>query len=376
MSRTCIISAQHDYRSLRRVNLHFIAQELVRHGPVRFFSCRFSNLSWFKSSDPRLNLFGHANRLEVKDGIECFLWKTLVHPISLPGGLGAVEAVAFRSYVAHAPEILRRWIVDSDVILIESGIAIVFFELIRRLNPSAKILYIASDGLDTIRAAHYARDYLRSIHGELDGIVLPSLQLEPDFPNARAMTVVPHGIDVQPFAADVPSPYPPGTRNAVSIGSMLFDRRFFDIAAPMFPDVTFHVIGSGQPSPPTQEGNVRFYAETSFLDTIPYLKHADFGIAPYLQEEVPAYLADTSMKLMQFGYLGLPAVCPEAAVGGHPMRFGYDLHRPETVGAAVRSALEATHRSVAALTWAEVTEKIVALAQDRQVGAPHWPKAG
>ena len=65
MSRICIISAQHDYRSLRRVNLHFIAQELVRHGPVRFFSCRFSNLSWFKSSDPRLNLFGHANRLEV-----------------------------------------------------------------------------------------------------------------------------------------------------------------------------------------------------------------------------------------------------------------------------------------------------------------------
>ncbi|MFO1150491.1 MAG: hypothetical protein U1E62_19090 [Alsobacter sp.] len=360
---------------MRRVNLHFIAQELAVHGPVRFFSCRFSNLSWFKASDPRLSLFGHANRLEVKDGVECYLWKTFVHPISLPGGLGALEAIAFRSYVAQAPEMLRRWIVDSDVVLIESGIAIVFFELIRTLNPRAKILYIASDGLDTIKAAHYARDYLRSIHGELDGIVLPSFQLKPDFPNARAVAVVPHGIDAGPFAADVPSPYPPGTRNAVSIGSMLFDPRFFETAPPMFPDVNFHVIGSGQTPPAEPLPNVHHYAETSFLDTIPYLKHADFGIAPYVQEDVPAYLADTSMKLMQFGYLGLPAVCPQAAVGEHPMRFGYDLQDPETVRSAVNQALAATHRSVGALSWTEVTEKIVALAEGRTIGAPPWPKA-
>jgi 2-beta-glucuronyltransferase len=375
MSRTCIISAQHDYRSLRKVNLHFIAQELASHGPVRFFSCRFSNLSRFKSSDPRLNLFAKANRLEVKDGIECYLWKTFVHPVSLPRGLGSAEAVAFRTYVAHAPEILRRWIVDSDVILIESGIAIVFFDLVRSLNPSAKILYIASDGLDTIKAAHYARDYLRSIHGELDGIVLPSLQLKPHFPNAKALAVVPHGIDAAPFAADVPSPYPPGTRNAVSIGSMLFDPRFFEIAAPMFPDVTFHVIGSGQPAPSDPRPNVRYHAEASFLDTIPYLKHADFGIAPYRQDEVPPYLADTSMKLMQFAYLGLPAVCPLAAVGAHLMRFGYDLHDAETVRSAVDQALAATHRAVGALTWADVTQKILSLAQDPHCGAPHWPKA-
>lgn len=360
MSRFCIISAQHDYRSLRRVNLHFIARELRRRGAVRFFSLRFSHLSGLRGRDPRLNLVSRANRVEEVDGIACYLWRPLVHPVSLPQGLTALEAVAFRAYVAQTPEVLRRWIAESDVIILESGVAIVLLDLIRKINPQARVLYLAADSLDTIGAARFVRDYLARVHGELDGVILPSPALAADFPNARATMVIPHGIDQEDYSEPRDTPFDPGSRNGVSVGSMLFDPRVFEVAAPLFPEITFHVIGSGTVSRQHRTGNVVYYPEMSFQDTLGYLQHADFGIAPYRPEEVPAYLADTSMKLMQFGHLGLPAICPTEAVSTYPLRFGYDLARPETVRAAIEQALEAPRDPVDSPSWAEVTEQIVA----------------
>lgn len=363
MSRFCIISAQHDYRSLRRVNLHFIAQELRRFGQVRFFSLRFSRLTSIRGRDPRLSLSARANRVEEVDGIDCYLWRTPVHPVSLPEPLAALEALTFSAYVAQAPEVLRRWIADSDLVILESGVAIVFLELIRSINPKARILYLAADSLDTIGAAQFARSYLDRVHSDLDGIILPSPALAEDFPRARATMFIPHGINREDYSERRASPFEPGSRNGVSVGSMLFDPRFFDLAAPLFPDIHFHVIGSGTTARRQRKGNVTYYPEMNFTETLAYLQHADFGIAPYRPEEVPSYLADTSMKLMQFGYLGLPAVCPAEAVSSYPRRFGYDIARPESVKAAIAQALTAPHQSVASPSWSEVTDRILAFGQ-------------
>ena len=359
MPKFCILSAQHDYRSLRRVNLHFIARELRRQGDVRFFSCRFSALSYLRDTDPRLSLSKRVNRIEVQDGIECFLWKTPLHPPTFPSSLVGIEALAFRVYEAAAPRVLRKWIVESDVIIIESGVAVVFFDLIKTLNPSARVIYLAADELETIGAASFVRNCLARIHGGFDSVVLTSSAMARDFPQARHAVVVPHGIGEGDFLATSDSPFPAGSCNGVSVGTMLFDERLFRLAAPRCPDVTFHAIGSGLVSAPTRDGNVTYLPEMKFADTIPYLKHANFGIAPYRQEGVPPYLADTSMKLMQFGHLGLPAICPDAAVGGHPFRFGYDVEQPETIAAAIRAALAAPHVPIPAMTWTEVTSRIL-----------------
>lgn len=43
-----IVSATHDYRTKRRVDLHFIADELVRRGETMFLSTHLSPLSRLK----------------------------------------------------------------------------------------------------------------------------------------------------------------------------------------------------------------------------------------------------------------------------------------------------------------------------------------
>jgi len=81
MDRILIISG-HDFRSPRKENIHFIAQELAKIASVRILSLGFSNLSLIKG-DPRLELAGQANVASHENGVECFLWKTFVHPCNI-----------------------------------------------------------------------------------------------------------------------------------------------------------------------------------------------------------------------------------------------------------------------------------------------------
>ena len=53
-----------------------------------------------------------------------------------------------------------------------------------------------------------------------------------------------------------------------------------EVAARAFPDVTFHVIGAGSEAAALAAPNIRIYDEMKLQDTIPYLHHADFGVAP------------------------------------------------------------------------------------------------
>src|SRR5450759_4618353 len=80
MDRILIISG-HDFRSPRKASLHFIAQELAKTASVQFLSIGFSILSLIKG-DPRSELAGRANVARNENGVECFLWKTLVHPFN------------------------------------------------------------------------------------------------------------------------------------------------------------------------------------------------------------------------------------------------------------------------------------------------------
>src|SRR5690606_18386342 len=78
--RFLVLSA-HDFRSPRKAGIHFVTTELARRGPTRFFSLRYSLLSRY-TADPRLSLDQKANQVAVHQGVECYLWKTLIHPFN------------------------------------------------------------------------------------------------------------------------------------------------------------------------------------------------------------------------------------------------------------------------------------------------------
>jgi 2-beta-glucuronyltransferase len=356
--RFLVLSA-HDYRTPRRANIHFIADELSQRGPTRFFSLRYSALSRWKH-DIRLPLDDRANRVELHGRVECFLWKAPVHPFNTRRRwLRPLEALMFRWYARRPPAQLVEWLRESDTVVFESGTAVVFAALARRLNPSARLFYRASDSLEAIDSAQYVRDTLARDAALFDAIALVSPAMAAEVAGRHNVYHVGHGLDPGLAALGDPSPYAAG-RNAVAVGSMLFDPQTIAIASHAFPDITFHVIGSGHGRMPGYADNVVVHDEMPHEQTLRYIKHADIGIAPYASARLPAYLADSSLKLLQYDFFALPAICPHAVVGGYASRFGYTPGSAGSVVAAVQRALHAPRaRSREALDWPGTVDRLL-----------------
>ena len=354
-----LVLSAHDYRTPRRASIHFIADELARRGPTRFFSLRYSRLSRWKH-DIRLPLDPNANAVDRHRGVDCYLWKTTLHPFNTRRDwLRRVEDAMFRRYVAAAPAILRQWMGEADTIVFESGTAAVFVELARQTNRWAKLIYRASDGLSAIDSADYVARAFARVAPTMDAIALVSPAMAAEVASRGNVYHVGHGIDPALAEQGDPSPYADGV-HAVSVGSMLFDPDAIAVASRAFPQVRFHVIGSGRGREPGYGGNVTVYDEMPHALTLRYIKHARFGIAPYAAARLPAYLADSSLKLLQYDFFALPAVCPHAIVGGYASRFGYAPGDPDSIVAAVHRALDAPRvRSRQPLDWAQTVDRLL-----------------
>lgn len=357
--RSLLIVSRHDYRSPRKASVHFIARELAKTADVRFASIGFSLLSKLKS-DPRLPLWDAANRVETVDGVECFLWRSLVHPCKVPAAFNPVMDLYFAHFARNVPETLRRWIAVADTVLIESGGPEMFIPTVRRIAPNARIVYLCADTLDVVGSPEYLVKTLMAHAPKLDWIVIKSKLMAPFFPPGSNLVVVPQGVDKAALAVQSASPYAEGSVNLVSVGNMLFDAAFFALAAPEFPEIDFHVIGGGPGALGLDAPNVVVHAEMPFAETLPYIRHADAGVAPYGAGVVP-YLADSSLKLAQYGGLGLPAICPAIAAAGHAHRFGYAPGDKASIVAAIRAAL--AHGRFAGtdpLGWDDVARRVIA----------------
>ena len=358
MANALFISV-HDFRSLRKASIHFIATEMAKQGTTRFFSVGFSKLSEYRG-DTRSSLSERANRTEIVDGIECYLLKRLWHPFALRRKqLAPLEAAMFRAYRGLIPRVPRQWIREADVVFVESGLGVVFIADVRRLNPNARIIYLASDDLDVIRSARTIKqDFIRNFD-LIDTVRLPSRLLVSGIPHGESSVVVPHGIDKSIAERTYPNPYN-ARRACISVGSMLFDTSFFEIASRLFPEIDFYVIGAGKAAAGLQAPNIFVFQEMAFADTLPYLQHAAFGVAPYRDADTPRYLLDTSLKLRQFELFGIPAVCPHFALGDTPSRFGYTPGDAASIQSAIDGALNYTSPiQVNALNWGDVVDRIL-----------------
>jgi 2-beta-glucuronyltransferase len=360
-SKVVIVSGVHDYRTPRRGSIQALADALVRLGyAVTFISVRFSPISRAKG-DHRLFLWDRANVPEIVNGVQCYLWRTPFHPFRT--GRAALDRSAgflFSAYASWPNSFIDDAFRSASHILVESGLGIMLINRARRLNPRARIIYRGSDALHTIGAPPALATELRKRANDVDAFCLLAEKMADDFQWAAEKTyVVPLGINRDDFSTIGTSPYGAGI-NAVTVGSMLFDRSFFELAAPHFPDVQFHLIGTGEPF--AAPSNVHHYKEMPFKATLPYLKHADFGIAAYKPQANSGYLAQSSLKLMQYEYLGLPAVCPDYAAGASPHRFGYATGSEAGIVSAIRQAL--AHGRFAGAdavpSWEETAQRMLA----------------
>jgi 2-beta-glucuronyltransferase len=271
----------------------------------------------------------------------------------------AAMAYLFPPYSALPNTDIDRALTEANYIIVESSVSAIYMGRIRRLNPRASIMYYATDRLDTVGAHPYVRQELVKKADMISHVCLRSPKMQSDFMWAKdRLYRADFGIDPDDFKAIGDTPYT-SQRNAVAVGSMLFDESFFHEVAPHFPDVMFHVIGCGRSF--KGPDNVIVYDEMPFRQTLRYIKYADIGIAPYSLAPGVEYLADSSLKLGQYEYLQVPAVCPIFAVGTNHNRFGY------TPGDGI-SMREATAHAFAAAgtvparhfpTWTEVADRVL-----------------
>lgn len=359
--RVVLISAYHDYRTGKRASIHQIADGLVDAGfDVSFVSTRFSTLSKV-TGDSRLFLWRKANRVETVNGIRCLLWRTLVHPFSSRARLvQKLSGYAYESYAEARNAAFDQLVREADYIVVESGAAAIYLRRIRRLNPRATLVYYAADRLETIKAHPFIQRRLSEDAGAVSHFSLRATQLAGDFPNARGpLYKASFGISEEDFAGEAPNPYPVGQKVAVSVGSMLFDSSVFQLAAASFPDMQFHVIGCGAQF--DAPANVHIHPEMPFEQTLAYVKHASVGIAAYAPVAGAEYLAESSLKLAQFEYFGLPAICPDFAAGSSPFRFGYEPGDAGSIREAMSRALSVAH-PIARRTfpsWKEVALQVI-----------------
>jgi 2-beta-glucuronyltransferase len=250
---------------------------------------------------------------------------------------------------------------EADHIVVEASVAAILLRRIHQLNPNARIIYYATDRLDTVGAHPFIQKRLVEDADLIEHVSLRSSLMADDFAWAGSERLRRIGFGIEPadFANIGPSPYPDRVKAAVSVGSMLFDPSFFHNVAPAFPEIQFHIIGCGQRFEAAP--NVIIHNEMPFRATLPFLQHAAVGLAPYAPAPGVEYLSESSLKLAQYEYLGLPAACPDFAAGMVPTRFGY---RPgdatsmrEAFGAALNRTGSVAPRSFP--TWAEIGQHLL-----------------
>lgn len=355
-----LIVSRHDYRTDRRTSIHFLARAMVAQGHVvRFVSVGFSWMSAIRD-DPRLPMSDLANQWQKVDGIHAFLWKTPWHAVDLPV-VGRYGGWLYDLWARLPCDDLDAAAAAADTIIIDSGIAPVLIGRLRMQAPSARLIYRAADLLETAGVHRRVQQVLERDAAEIDLVVVVAPGMLPHFDRFPApKLVITHGVDKARLERETLNPYD-GPNNIVSVGSMLFDAEAVRTAARALPDHTIHLIGN---PPGPFPANVRQYGEMPFADTLRFLQHADVGLAPYRSGPGTEYLADSSLKLLQFGALGLPAVCPHFAVGHRPLRFGYDHEHAASIVPAIRAAARAKRQPVAIPDWADVADRLMEAMRD------------
>lgn len=370
--RKIVILTSHVFlHGYRKASIHFIASRWARQGhEVYFITIGHSWLTLLKDR-PRFRALSQdqANRFQtVADNLNAGAYLPPLHAFSSPNRfLNIANAALFRLYGSYLPPFARDVVADADLVLVESGSALAFFGKIKKLNARARTLYFCRDLLRTIGAAPVLQDIQSTQIGSFDAVCVPSERLGAMLPVGGHVRVIPQGVDATLFDREQSSPYPPGSRNAVSIGDMLFDQASVAAMAAAAPDVDFHVFGAtwnGWAQP-----NITIYGERDFESIVPYLQHADFGIAPYRLTADEVYLAESSLKLAQYSYCGLPILLPDLVPFTRANRIAYRLDGEtawrEKIDAALAMQRSSTFRD-GIKTWDEVAQQTLAVAFERQ----------
>lgn len=359
-----ILIACHDAESTRKIDFHFWADAFEQRGDdVCFITVGYSLISKFKK-DPRCPLPPYNQWKQVTRKIKKFSWLPVFHPIIKPLGKFPVLKKIFDLYPALLPQRALDEIKDADLVIVESGAGLMLVPRLIKNCQKAKFIYTVSDRLKTVGA------HLAVIRGEelalplCDLIRVPADVMRKDFAAfpelADRIAFIPPGISKDVMDIDTKTPYTTD-KNVVSVGAMLFDPWMIRTLAESFPDWTFHLFGHAARLG-TKHPNVIEYGERPFLEIVPFILHADIGLAPYRDGANAEYLCQSSLKLTQYTYARLPIVAPDFSAAGRSNICSYAPENKQELIKAFEKAQTFDRSQInlsGILGWDEVLEKII-----------------
>jgi 2-beta-glucuronyltransferase len=316
-------------RGSRKTGMIFWAEALARRGFDTFVvTTQLSWLSYF-GSNPRLRMVERSdfNRWRRSDDrMHDFIWLPIFHPASVAGPLlGQISAPVFGLYPWLLPAAVRDVVAEADLIVIESCAAVLLFDRLKQIaRPDARFVYCASDRLGTVGMHPMLEDVLDRTAADYDLVRVPAEVMTADFPSAARVAFIPHGIDKAVFDEAGDNPFEGPGPHAVVAGDMLFDCKTFAILLDAFPTACFHAFGRMGLADFADRSNLRIHGEIPFTDLARWIRHADVGIAPYRDRPAAHYIAQSSLKLIQYQYCRLPTVAPYFAAKGRANVVGYN----------------------------------------------------
>lgn len=365
IGRVLIVSGQHFVDAPRKVDLHFIAEALLSRGwEVDVLTWRLSFVSrflndgrWDYAKTRRLNAW-----VRSATGADQFIWVSAVHPLNLKKPiLNRLTAPFFADFGRFLPKSVVARLPHYSHILIESGPSPLLARKIRAHAPQAFLIYHAADRLAAIDVHPCVIETLTKTIGLYDSIHIMAEAMRADFPADAPVSYLPHGISKAVFDKATRNPYP-GARNAVSVGDMLFDPHAIETLARDFTDWTFHLFGK-KARLDVSLSNVIAHGEKPFGEIVPFIKFADIGLAPYHDGAGADYLSQSSLKMIQYTYCGLPIVAPSFAAAGRAHVAGYLPGNETSIRNAFLSARDFDRTAIArdgVRDWSETVETLFA----------------
>lgn len=350
----------------RKAGFVFVAEELANLGwQVEFVTTHLSRLSEL-ARVPRLAMVPPDRRnvwIEHSKSISTFVWVPLFHPATSPSRI--FDMLATPLFSLH-PYLLPRSVLEkvrtSRLVIIESSSAVQLFPYLKRSAPDAQFVYAALDPLTAVGMHPMLSKVLDRTAIDYDLVTAPSHEILEGLPPGAKKFYLPQGLEKELFDVTVPSPFIEKGPHGVVAGEMMFDLSSFGMMVRNFPDITFHAFGNMNLESLGNAANLRQYGEVPFESLRDYIVHADFGIAPYLDQPELHYLAESSLKLVQYTYSGLPILAPNFCKRDRAHVIGYEPGNETSINDAVKNVCKFDRENVdrsGVYDWREVTLQLL-----------------
>ncbi len=378
MPKHAVILTGHFPQQKRRASIPWLCHHLRREGwHVTMVTVGYSWLSkWL--GDRRFEGLQQVPRTGVTrhdDGFVSVMGYAPVHPVST--GSRVIDRLlepVHGLFARYWRPRVSRIVAAADLVVLESGAPVLLADVVRRAAPDAALVYKIADDVRVLGLPGFvARAELH--HAPLfDRISVASPQLAARFGHLASVQIDPLGVPKALFDRALPDPYADRAGvEAVCAGTTLLDLEAVCRMADLRPGWRFHIIGRMRQHPREVPPNLILHGECPFEETAGRVRHADIGLAPYLDRPGIGYQSTHSNRILMYRYFGLPVIGPArlkpadlpslcAYVPGDPDSLRAALHRAEkTLPAPEREAIP---------DWSDFADRIAATPAPAQPRRP------